>query len=227
MTESLADERPSVESRGARLLLTERDSILPILHAAPPSDFDRPTVLPGWSVRDVLAHCAAALGMAAAGTSHGFSPAENQRDVDERKPLPMHKVLAELEANYAAGAAVIATADGKLDGLALGEWLHGGDVRDALGIENAYASEGLADALTIFEQLSRRTTSAVPRTSVELPGRQLQLGRDAMLTADASTLTATLAADASTFVRLLGGRAPDPGRYRLTGADASRYVVFH
>ncbi len=138
--------------------------------------------------------------------------------MDDRKPLPIHQVLAELEAKYAAGAAVIATANGKLDGLALGEWLHGGDVRDALGIESAYASEGLTDALTIFEQLSRRPTSAVPRTRVELPGRQLQLGREGP--------DATLAADAATFVRLLGGRAPDPGRYRLTGADANRYVVF-
>ena len=86
----------------------------------------------------MLAHCAAALGMAAAGTSHGFSPEENQRDVDDRKPLPVQDVIDELEANYAAGAAVIAAAEGKLDGLALGEWLHGGDVRDALGIEAAY-----------------------------------------------------------------------------------------
>jgi hypothetical protein len=85
-------------------------------------------LLPGWSVRDVLAHCAPALGTAAAGTSPGFSPEENQRDVDERKPLPIQDVLDELEARYAAAA--IAMAEGRLDGLALGEWLHGGDVRD-------------------------------------------------------------------------------------------------
>jgi uncharacterized protein (TIGR03083 family) len=218
VTESLDGESPSRLSLGARLLLTERDAILPILHAMAPSDFDRPTLLPVWSVRDVLAHCAAALGMAATGTSHGFSPAENQRDVDERKLLPIRRVLDELEANYVTGAAVIATAQGRLDGLALGEWLHGGDVRDALGMETAYASEGLADALTLFEQISRRPRSSVPRTRVELPGRQLQLGHDGS--------DATLTADAATFVRLLGGRAPDPDRYRLTGADASRYVVF-
>lgn len=74
VTDSLAAESSRPQSRGARLLLTERDAILPILRRTPPSDFDRPTILPGWSVRDVLAHCAAALGMAAAGTSHGFSP---------------------------------------------------------------------------------------------------------------------------------------------------------
>jgi uncharacterized protein (TIGR03083 family) len=219
VTESLAAESSRAQSRGARLLLTERDAILPILRRTPPSDFDRPTVLPGWSVRDVLAHCAAALGMAAAGTSHGFSPEENQRDVDDRKPLPIQDVLDELEANYAAGAAIIAAAEGKLDGLALGEWLHGGDVRDALGIEAAYASDGLHDALTLFEDLSRRPRAAIPLTRVELPLRTLQLGSE--------PADATLTTDPVTLVRLLGGRTPDPGRYRLTGADPSRYVMFH
>lgn len=87
MTESLAPESPPAQFRGARLLLTERDAILPIVRSVPPGDFDRPTVLPGWSVRDVLAHCAAALGLVAAGTGHAFSPAENQREVDDRDHL--------------------------------------------------------------------------------------------------------------------------------------------
>lgn len=128
-------------------------------------------------------------------------------------------MIGELEANYAAGAAVIAVAEGKLDGLALGEWLHGGDVRDALGIETAYASDGLHDAVTLFEELSRRPRAAIPLTRVELPTRTLQLGSEPS--------DATLTTDAVTLVRLLGGRKPDPGRYRLTGADPSRYVMFH
>ena len=219
VTESLAAEPSHAQSRGSRLLLTERDALLPILRSLPPNDFDRATVLPGWTVRDVLAHCAAALGMAAAGTSHGFSPEENQRDVDDRKPLPIRDVIDELEANYAAGAAVIAAAEGKLDGLALGGWLHGGDVRDALGIEAAYASEGLDDAVALFEELSRRPRAAIPLTRVELPFGTLRLGSEPS--------DATLTTDAVTLVRLLGGRTPDPERYRLTGADPSRYVMFH
>ncbi len=179
----------------------------------------------------MLAHCAAALGMAAAGTSHGFSPEENQRDVDERKPLPIQQVLDELDANYAAGAAVIAAAEGKLDGLALGEWLHGGDVRDALGIETAYGSDGLYDAVSLFEELSRRPRAAIPLTRVEIPSRTLLLGSEPSelsLGADATHRRyATLTTDAVTLVRLLGGRTPDPLRYELTGADPSRYVMFH
>ena len=179
----------------------------------------------------MLAHCAAALGMAAAGTSHGFSPEENQRDVDERKPLPIQQVLDELEANYAAGAAVIAAADGKLDGLALGEWLHGGDVRDALGIGTAYGSDGLHDAVSLFEELSRRPRAAIPLTRVEMPSWTLLLGSepsDLSLGAGATDQRyAMLTTDAVTLVRLLGGRTPDPARYELTGADPNRYVMFH
>ncbi len=131
----------------ARLLLTERDALLPILRAADPADLDRPTCLPGWSVRDVLAHCAAAFTMTAEHSWHGFSPEENQRDVDERNAWPVGDVLAELESGYATTAAAATAAGGQLDGLVLGEWLHGGDVREALGLPDAYASAGADDAL--------------------------------------------------------------------------------
>jgi uncharacterized protein (TIGR03083 family) len=101
-------------SIGARLLLAERDALLPDLRAAAPADFDRSTVLPGWSVRDVLAHCAAALTTAAAGTRHSFSPEDNQRDVDEREPWTIEALLEELSGGCAAAAAMDA-AGGRLD----------------------------------------------------------------------------------------------------------------
>ncbi len=40
-----------------------------------------------------------------------------------------------------AGAA-IARAGGPLDAVALGEWVHAGDVRDVLGVPGAYGGEG-------------------------------------------------------------------------------------
>jgi hypothetical protein len=46
--------------RPARLLRAEHDALLPILRRAAGPAFDRPTACPGWSVRDVLAHCGAA-----------------------------------------------------------------------------------------------------------------------------------------------------------------------
>ncbi|HEU0239552.1 MAG TPA: maleylpyruvate isomerase family mycothiol-dependent enzyme [Micromonosporaceae bacterium] len=221
-------------SPGARLLLVERDALLPILRALPADDFDRATSLPGWAIRDVLAHCAAAMTMAASGTMHGFTPQENQRDVDGRRDWPIPTLLTELAGGYEGTAAAIAHANGRLDGLALGEWTHGGDVREALGRSDAYASEGLDDALTLAERLSSRSRSVIPRTDVRLPDRVLRLGRidDASgatgsgATGSDATGTATLETDSATFIRMLAGRSPDPSRYRLHGADPARYLMF-
>src|SRR5919112_2073614 len=114
---------PSDPLRGGRLLRTEAAALLPVLRGLPDEAFDTPTLLPGWSVRDVLAHCAAALTMATTGTSHDFGPASNQRDVEERRPWPIARLLAELAAGYAGAADAIDLAHGRLDGLALGEWV--------------------------------------------------------------------------------------------------------
>lgn len=203
----------------ARLLLAERDALVPALRAAEPAAFDQPTCLPGWSVRDVLAHCAAAFTMTATRSWHGFSPEENQRDVEERRPWPVEKLLDELETGYGATASAAAAADGRLNGLALGEWVHGGDVRAALGLSRPYASEGCADALVLLAERTRLPGRHVPRTTAILPdGSTLDLG-----TADPP---ATLATDEATLIRLCAGRGPDPAAYTLTGADPAAYRVF-
>ncbi|MFF9803434.1 maleylpyruvate isomerase N-terminal domain-containing protein, partial [Streptomyces rochei] len=45
-----------------RLLRTERDALVPLLRARPDEDFARPAAAcPGWTVRDVLAHCSTVL----------------------------------------------------------------------------------------------------------------------------------------------------------------------
>jgi uncharacterized protein (TIGR03083 family) len=212
---------------GARLLLAERDAIIPLLRALPDSDFDRPTLLPGWSVRDVLAHCAAAMTMAASGRMHGFSPAENQRDVDERRPWPIPTLLTELAGGYVGAAAAITNANGRLDGLSLGEWTHGGDVRDALGRDDAYASAGLDDALSLFERLSHNPRYGVPPTDIRLADRRLTVGASVEQSgAAAPDSTAVLETDAATLVRLMTGRSPDPARYQLSGAEPAQYVMF-
>ena len=61
-----------------RLLRTEADALLPILRRTPAAAFDRPTVCTGWSVRDVLAHCAAALVRLAEGRLHQFTPSRTR-----------------------------------------------------------------------------------------------------------------------------------------------------
>jgi uncharacterized protein (TIGR03083 family) len=204
----------------ARLLRTEADALLPILRRTPAAAFDRPTVCTGWSVRDVLGHCAAALVRLAEGRLHQFTPEQNEADVAERRPWPLEDVLDELARGYSAAAPALTAASGRGDGIALGEWVHGGDVREALGEPLPYASDGIEDALVLL--VERSQARAVPPTRVSLPDRQLLLG----VAADPGRLPADLVTDPATLVRLCSGRHPDPARYTLRGADPDRYRLF-
>lgn len=206
------------DDRGARLLLTERDALVPILRAATGAELDRPTVCAGWSVRDVVAHCAAALHRIATGDLHRFTPDDNERDVAPRRELPAAAVVDELATGYEVAAAAFVAAPGRYDAVALGEWIHGGDVRDALGRPDAYASAGLDDALELLVGWSLRAPA--PYTQVTLPDRRLVLGEPG------TTEAATLDTDAATLLRLCAGRPADPARYRLSGATAGAYHLF-
>jgi uncharacterized protein (TIGR03083 family) len=199
----------------ARLLLVEAAALEPILRAAPAEAFDRPTVCDGWSVRDVLAHCAAALTRVAEGNLHAFTPEDNQRDVDERRSWPLDRLLDELVGGYHGAAAVIAGAEGRLDGVALGEWVHGGDVRAPLGEPDPYTSAGVDLAV---ELLVERSRSRLPEVVVHLPDRVVTFGHGDM--------AARLETDLETLVRLLSGRRPDPARYRLDGLDPAGLSLF-
>ena len=211
---------PVTASTGARLLLTERDALLPILRRTPVDAFDRQTVCTGWTVRDVLAHCGCALTRAAEGSLHRFTPELNEIDVAERRPWPLEQVLAELEQGYGSAAAAMTAAQGGLDALALGEWVHGGDVREALGEPGPYQSEGVEDALLLLVDRSRRRN--VPPTLVRLPDREVRLGAGGAT----GTPPAELDTDVPTLIRLSTGRRPAPTRFRLTGADPAQYLVF-
>ena len=63
-------------------------------------------------------------------------------------------VLSQLATGYLGAGEPIARAGGPLDGIALGEWIHGGDIRDALGEPQAYASEGFDDACALLAERS-------------------------------------------------------------------------
>jgi uncharacterized protein (TIGR03083 family) len=103
---SSRDYREAVRAAG-RLLLLEADALPIVLGRAGPDDHDLPTACPGWSVRDVLAHCGAALGGFVRGTAGSFTPEDNQREVDERASWPIEQVLDELFESYAAAADLI------------------------------------------------------------------------------------------------------------------------
>ncbi|KAB2589508.1 maleylpyruvate isomerase family mycothiol-dependent enzyme [Streptomyces arboris] len=140
------------------LLRTERDVFLPLLRATPESAYALRTACPGWTVRHVLAHCAAALTRVVEDRLEKgvFSPESNERDIEERDGLPLPALLDELERGMTEAGPVIAAAGGKLDGVALGEWVHAGDVREAWGLDGAYAGRGLAYALGLLEGVAYR-----------------------------------------------------------------------
>ncbi|MCD9902890.1 maleylpyruvate isomerase family mycothiol-dependent enzyme [Streptomyces sp. MT29] len=140
------------------LLRTERDVFLPLLRATPESAYALRTACPGWTVRHVLAHCAAALTRVVEDRLEEgvFSPESNERDIEERDGLPLPALLDELERGMTEAGPVIAAAGGKLDGVALGEWVHAGDVREAWGLDGAYAGRGLAYALGLLEGVAYR-----------------------------------------------------------------------
>jgi uncharacterized protein (TIGR03083 family) len=205
--------------RPARLLRAEHDALLPILRRTPGPDFGRPTACPGWSVRDVLAHCAAALTRVTVGDLHAFTPALNEIDVAERRTWPLAAILSELAAGYLQAGKAITEAGGKLDVLALGEWLHGGDVRDALGEPLAYASDGYDDACALLADRTRR--KATPLLTAYLPGSTLTLG-----VPHQDRAPATLHASRPALMRLFAGRPAGTRDYQLTGAATAELVVF-
>ncbi|HSF86890.1 MAG TPA: maleylpyruvate isomerase family mycothiol-dependent enzyme [Acidimicrobiia bacterium] len=200
----------------AEILLIEASALRPILESAAPGDFDRPTVCTGWSVRDVLAHCAAALTHVAAGTVHRFTPEDNQADVDLRGEWDLDTLLAELWDGYDAAATAIDAAGGLLDGVGIGEWMHGGDVREAIGAPHAYSSEGSDRALELLIERSHSAEKPGIEVLIDLQPYRFGVG----------TFEAHLVTDLETFIRLTGDRRPDPDRYRLEGATTGGLVLF-
>ncbi|HEY6795958.1 MAG TPA: hypothetical protein VI248_14880 [Kineosporiaceae bacterium] len=113
-------------------------------------------------------------------------------------------------------------AGGRLDGLALGEWVHGGDVRDALARPDAWSSAGVDDALVLLAERSVARDVPVTRVRLTAPAgrRELRLGPVN------GEPAAWLETDPATLIRMCAGRSPDPGRYRLEGATTSDLLMF-
>lgn len=203
-----------------RLLLTERDSLIPLLRTIQPSWFTRPTCCPGWTIRDMLAHCAAALTRIAEDQLHDFSPACNQQDIHERRAWPVDLIINELETGYVKAGPTIAASDGRLDVIALGEWVHAGDIREALNIVPAYATAGTNDALTLLSACSRLRNT--PLLTAHLADRDLQLGT----WLPHQRTRASLITDIETLVRLYTGRIVGARAFTLRGAAPEDLVIY-
>ncbi|MEU5309214.1 maleylpyruvate isomerase family mycothiol-dependent enzyme [Streptomyces sp. NPDC021562] len=208
-----------------RLLTVERDTLIPLLRARPDADFALPTAAcPGWTVRDVLAHCSSALMRVVDGRFEEgvFSPASNDRDIAERADWSHARVLDELERGMTeAGEVIAGRADGVLDRVALGEWVHAGDVRDTLGEPGAYAGAGLPDALALLAQVTRQRGHLRLQADLDDVDEPLQLGEPS-----GTRTPARFIGDAATLVRLYTGRSADGASYELTGAEAKELNLY-
>ena len=208
-----------------RLLATERDALIPLLRSRPDADFALATLAcPGWTVRDVLAHCSAALTRVVERRFEEgvFSPEANDRDIAERADWTNARVVDELERGMTEAGAAIARAGGALDAVALGEWVHAGDVRDALGVPGAYGGERLSSALTLLTLVTRQKNHRPLHADLDDLDDPLRLGD-----LSGELTPARYIGDAPTLVRLYSGRPVPAGtRYELAGAEPAELNIF-
>ncbi|MEV5968365.1 maleylpyruvate isomerase family mycothiol-dependent enzyme [Streptomyces sp. NPDC051921] len=207
-----------------RLLRTERDLLMPLLRRTPVAAYGLRTACPGWTVRQVIAHCGAALVRIVEGRLEEgvFLPEANARDVAEREDWPLDRVLDELERGLTeAGPVIAGHEDGRLDAVALGEWVHAGDVREAIGEPGAYCGEALDLALPLLSVTSRRRET--PRLVGVLADRggEVDLGN-----AIEGRAPARFHGDAATLIRIYAGRPLVRTRYELTGATEQELLIY-
>ncbi|MPY53158.1 maleylpyruvate isomerase family mycothiol-dependent enzyme [Streptomyces acidicola] len=206
-----------------RLLTAERDVLIPLLRGRPEGDFAAGTCCPGWTVRHVLAHCSAALSRVVENRFEEgvFSPESNDRDIAERDGWPVARIVDELERGMTEAGPVIAGAGGALDGIALGEWVHAGDVRDAWGVPGAYGGEQVQPALGLLAWLSRERGHLALHADLDDVDEPLLLGAPSGERSPARYL-----GDAATLVRLYSGRPLAGARYELAGTVEAELNLF-
>ncbi|MFJ5777543.1 maleylpyruvate isomerase family mycothiol-dependent enzyme [Streptomyces sp. NPDC093094] len=207
-----------------RLLTVERDVFVPLLRARPDADFAVATAAcPGWSVRDVLAHCSSALMRVVESRFEKdvFSPGCNDRDIAERAEWSNQRVVDELERGMTEAGPAIAAAGGVLDMVALGEWVHAGDVREALGEPGAYAGAGLPHALSLLAWVTRQKGHVPLHADLDDADEPLLLGE-----VSGDRPPARYIGDAPTLVRLYAGRPLGGTSYELAGVEAGRLNIF-
>ncbi|MFD5652165.1 maleylpyruvate isomerase family mycothiol-dependent enzyme [Streptomyces sp. NPDC127039] len=208
-----------------RLLMLERDELVPLLRSRADADFALPVAAcPGWTVRDVLAHCSSALiRVVEKRFEKGvFSPECNDRDIAERADWSNARVVDELERGMTDAGPVIARSDGRLDAVALGEWVHAGDVRVTFGEPGAYAGRGLAEALALLGTITRARGHLPLHADLDDLDEPLKLGG-----ASGERPPGRYIGDGPTLLRLYAGRPLDgAAAYELAGVEAAELNIF-
>ena len=187
-----------------------------VLQGAAPDALGLPTLCDRWSVRDVVAHCGEALESFARGADRTFSPEENQGEVDRRSTWPFELVVDEFTGSCGPAAEAVDQAGGAADGVGLGVWIRGGDVRHALQHGDAFTSEGIELAIALIS--ARSIAKSAPRLHVVVDGAETPFGIGAQ--------QGHLIVDAASFVRLIAGRPLDPATYELSGLHPRQLDLF-
>ncbi|MEU6575586.1 maleylpyruvate isomerase family mycothiol-dependent enzyme [Streptomyces sp. NPDC046805] len=217
-------EPPRDSELPGRLLAAERDALITLLRSRPDTDFALATAAcPGWTVRDVLAHCSSALirVLESRFETGVFSPESNDRDIAERADWTNAQVVDELERGMTQAGPVIAEAGGVLDVIALGEWVHAGDVRETFGEPGAYAGDGLPYALPLLARVTREKGHLPLHADLDDMDEPLLLGE-----LSGTRAPARFIGDAATLVRLYSGRPLPDASYELAGVEAAELNVF-
>ncbi|GAA3821746.1 maleylpyruvate isomerase family mycothiol-dependent enzyme [Streptomyces phyllanthi] len=206
-----------------RLLAAERDVLIPLLRSRPEGDFAVRTCCPGWTVRHVLAHCSAALSRVVERRFEEgvFSPESNDRDIAERDGWSVGQIVDELERGMTEAGPVIAKAGGRLDGVAFGEWVHAGDVRDAWGEPGAYGGATAELALGLLAWITRDRGHLALHADLDAVDEPLLLGAPS-----GEQSPARFIGDTPTLVRLYAGRPLVGTRYELAGAREPELNVY-
>ncbi|MFF0432781.1 maleylpyruvate isomerase family mycothiol-dependent enzyme [Streptomyces sp. NPDC004327] len=197
---------------------------MPLLRRTPAEAYENRTACPGWTARQVLAHCAAALIRIVEGRLEEgvFLPDANACDVAERQDWPLERILDELERGFSeAGPVIAAREDGRLDAVALGEWVHAGDVREAFGEPGAYCGDALDLALPLLSVTSRKRET--PRLVGTLADRTVEVD---LGNAIEGREPARFHGDAATLIRIYSGRPLVRTRYELTGATEQELLIY-
>jgi uncharacterized protein (TIGR03083 family) len=205
-----------------RLLTVERDALVPLLRSRQDADFAVPVpACPGWTVRDTLAHCGAVLTRLVEGRWEKGTggPEHNARDIAERADWPVARIVDELERGLGEAGPAIAAQGGPRDGVALGEWIHAGDVREAWGLPGAYAGPGQADALALLAWVTRTYRTVPVHADLDGYDEPLRLG-------DGTRAPGRYIGDAATLVRLYSGRPAAGAPYELAGVSEAELNIF-
>lgn len=209
-------------SAAGDLLVAESQEWIPLLRSLTADEHRRPTPCPGWNIRDVVAHCAAALRRIADDDLHDFSPEANQADIAARHGRAFDALVDELEAGISSTAQIINRVGARLNIIGLGEWIHAGDIRAALGEPRPYIGVDPDTALRLIKYASAERS--VPPVCVHADGQHIHLG-DWRL-AESGTSPAKLTGDLDSIVRIFCGRPLDSCAVSVDGAGIADLSIY-